>query len=188
MFGWLFRRNQTPSAGVLRDRLQLVLEYDRAKLAPGKIKALEDALLAVMREHFPGHEGKVEVEQASGMLRMMVDMPLKLDGDVDPRALQPRGGYVAGSMASAAELSAEVNARAGVKDDGTSAGDDVRREPVAAAVQAEAPVTAADEVSAGEATRTGVIAVDTSAEIAGLNPDQAEADVPHPAARPATEG
>ena len=50
MFSWLKRGR---SKETLKDRLELVLAYDRAKIPPGKVEALRNDLLEVVQRYFP---------------------------------------------------------------------------------------------------------------------------------------
>lgn len=49
MFSWMKGRR---SKETLKDRLELVLAYDRAKIPPGKVEALRNDLLEVVRRYF----------------------------------------------------------------------------------------------------------------------------------------
>lgn len=72
----LFGRAAT--AGTLRDRLELVLAYDRSRIAPGMVEALRSELLEVMKRYFPDHLGDVEVEQTDGAMRLVVGVPISV--------------------------------------------------------------------------------------------------------------
>ena len=76
MFGW-FRSKEQQSKEALRDRLELVLAYDRAKIAPGKIDALRADLLDVVRKHFPAGESSIEVEQLGDKMVLSANIPLE---------------------------------------------------------------------------------------------------------------
>lgn len=60
MFAW-FRGRRTKET--LKDRLELVLAYDRARIAPGKVEALRNDLMEVVQRYFPSGNSRVEVEQ-----------------------------------------------------------------------------------------------------------------------------
>lgn len=60
MFSWL-RRGRTKET--LKDRLELVLAYDRAKIAPGKVEALRNDLMEVVQRYFPSTNSRIEIEQ-----------------------------------------------------------------------------------------------------------------------------
>ncbi|WP_291426758.1 cell division topological specificity factor MinE [Deinococcus sp.] len=60
MFSWL-KRGRTKET--LKDRLELVLAYDRAKIPPGKVEALRNDLLEVVQRYFPSTNSKIEIEQ-----------------------------------------------------------------------------------------------------------------------------
>jgi cell division topological specificity factor len=71
------RRNRSKEA--LKDRLQLVLAYDRAEIPPGKVDALRNELLEVIRRYFPkGKEDlRLEVEQRGETVLLTANIPLK---------------------------------------------------------------------------------------------------------------
>ena len=50
MFSWLKKGR---SKETLKDRLELVLAYDRAQIPPGKVDALRNDLLEVVKRYFP---------------------------------------------------------------------------------------------------------------------------------------
>ncbi|MFC6592355.1 cell division topological specificity factor MinE [Deinococcus lacus] len=75
MFGWF--RDKGRSKETLRDRLELVLAYDRANIAPGKIDALRADLLEVVRRHFPTGESSIEVEQLGDKMVLSANIPLE---------------------------------------------------------------------------------------------------------------
>ena len=60
MFGWFRGRR---SKETLKDRLELVLAYDRAQIPPGKVDALRNDLLEVVNRYFPSTNSKIEIEQ-----------------------------------------------------------------------------------------------------------------------------
>ena len=61
MFSWL--KGRRGSKETLKDRLELVLAYDRAKIPPGKVEALRNDLLEVVNRYFPSTNSKIEIEQ-----------------------------------------------------------------------------------------------------------------------------
>ncbi len=74
MFG-LFRRRK--SKDELKQRLKLVLSYDRAKLSPGKMEELKRELLAVVDKYFPtdGDDLNVRFEQHGERMVLVADLP-----------------------------------------------------------------------------------------------------------------
>lgn len=74
MFG-LFRRRR--SKDDLKQRLKLVLSYDRAKLSPGKMEELKRELLAVVDKYFPtdGDDLDVRFEQHAERMVLVADLP-----------------------------------------------------------------------------------------------------------------
>jgi cell division topological specificity factor len=75
MFG-LFRRKR--SKDHLKERLKLVLSYDRAKLTPGKMEDLKAELLEVLSKYFPaeGSQYDVKLEQQGDRMVMIANVPL----------------------------------------------------------------------------------------------------------------
>ncbi|ALW89918.1 MULTISPECIES: cell division topological specificity factor MinE [Deinococcus] len=73
MFSWM-KRGRTKET--LKDRLELVLAYDRAQIPPGKVDALRNDLLEVVRRYFPAGNSSVEVEQRGDMVVLMANIPL----------------------------------------------------------------------------------------------------------------
>ena len=76
MFG-LFKRRK--SKDELKERLKLVLTYDRAKLSPGSMEKLKRELLAVIKKHFPATEADydVRVEQQGDRMVLIANLPVK---------------------------------------------------------------------------------------------------------------
>jgi cell division topological specificity factor len=76
MFG-LFRRKR--SKDHLKERLKLVLSYDRAKLTPGKMEDLKAELLGVLSKYFPaeGSQYDVKLEQQGDRMVMIANVPLE---------------------------------------------------------------------------------------------------------------
>ncbi len=75
MFGW-FRRGK--SKDHLKERLKLVLSYDRAKLTPGKMEELKSELLDVIGKYFPADEADydVKLEQRGDRMVMVANLPI----------------------------------------------------------------------------------------------------------------
>jgi len=74
VFG-LFRRRKTKDD--LKQRLKLVLSYDRARLSPGKMEQLKRELLAVVQKYFPseGEDLNVRFEQHADRMVLIADLP-----------------------------------------------------------------------------------------------------------------
>jgi cell division topological specificity factor len=70
-----FRRRK--SKDDLKQRLKLVLSYDRAKLSPGKMEELKRELLAVVEKYFPtdGDDLDVRFEQHGDRMVLVADLP-----------------------------------------------------------------------------------------------------------------
>lgn len=84
MFGW-FRGRRTKET--LKDRLELVLAYDRAKIAPGKVEALRNDLLEVVQRYFPSGNSRVEVEQDGDKVMLMAS--ISIDEVTRPATKEP---------------------------------------------------------------------------------------------------
>ncbi len=76
MFG-LFRRRKSRDA--LKQRLKLVLSYDRAKLTPGKMEELKSELLSVIAKYFPSdaEDYDVRFEQQGDRMVLVANLPIK---------------------------------------------------------------------------------------------------------------
>lgn len=72
-----FRRERSKDA--LKQRLKLVLSYDRAKLPPGKMDALKRELLDVIAKYFPADPGEYDVrfEQQGERMVLVANLPMK---------------------------------------------------------------------------------------------------------------
>ncbi|MBI0446744.1 cell division topological specificity factor MinE [Deinococcus sp. DB0503] len=73
MFSWLKGRR---SKDTLKDRLELVLAYDRAQIPPGKVDALRNDLLEVVKRYFPAGSSNVEIEQRGDQVVLMASIAL----------------------------------------------------------------------------------------------------------------
>lgn len=77
MFGLFGRRR---SKDKLKERLKLVLSYDRAKLSPGNVEELKRELLTVIKKYFPSEEDNdfdVKVEQQGDRMVLVANLPVK---------------------------------------------------------------------------------------------------------------
>jgi cell division topological specificity factor len=63
----------------LKERLKLVLSYDRAKLTPGKMEDLKAELLQVIGKYFPADESEydIKLEQHGDRMVMVANLPVK---------------------------------------------------------------------------------------------------------------
>ncbi|GGJ31016.1 cell division topological specificity factor MinE [Deinococcus roseus] len=72
------RKNRTKET--LKNRLELVLAYDRAQIPPGRVEALRKELLEVVERYFPKNTSKVqpniEVEQRGDTVVLTASIPL----------------------------------------------------------------------------------------------------------------
>ena len=75
MFG-LFGRKR--SKDQLKDRLKLVLSYDRAGITPGKMEELKTELLGVIGKYFPAEENDydVKLEQQGDRMVFVANLPV----------------------------------------------------------------------------------------------------------------
>ena len=74
MFSWL--KGRRGSKETLKDRLELVLAYDRAQIPPGKVDALRNDLLEVVKRYFPTGNSSVEIEQRGDRVVLMANIPI----------------------------------------------------------------------------------------------------------------
>lgn len=76
MFG-LFGRKK--SKDELKERLKLVLSYDRAKLTPGKMEELKAELLEVIGKYFPADDTEydVKLEQQGDRMVLIANLPVR---------------------------------------------------------------------------------------------------------------
>ena len=75
---WLpWRRKKSKDKA--RDRLKLVLAYDRATLPPGKLEDLKSELLEVLKRYFPADEHGVEVrlEERGEDVVLIAEIPVQ---------------------------------------------------------------------------------------------------------------
>jgi len=75
----MFWRRRKKSKQRAKERLQLVLAYDRAKLAPGKMEALKHDLLEVLGRYFPADQEQVEIEfeQRGERVVLVANIPIR---------------------------------------------------------------------------------------------------------------
>ena len=76
MFG-LFGRKR--SKDQLKERLKLVLSYDRAGLTPGKMEELKSELMSVIGKYFPADEKDydVKLEQQGDRMVFVANLPVQ---------------------------------------------------------------------------------------------------------------
>ena len=76
MFG-LFGRQK--SKDKLKERLKLVLSYDRSGLPPGKMDELKNELLQVISKYFPTDDASYDVslEQQGDRMVLVANLPAK---------------------------------------------------------------------------------------------------------------
>ncbi|RTI47639.1 cell division topological specificity factor MinE [Thermus scotoductus] len=61
-----------------KERLKLVLAYDRAKLSPGLVESLKRDLLEVLRRYFPAQEEvNVALEERGEKIVLIADITLR---------------------------------------------------------------------------------------------------------------
>lgn len=71
-----FSRKKTKDQ--LKDRLKLVLSYDRAGLTPGKMEELKSELFKVISKYFPATEKDydVKLEQQGSRMVFVANLPM----------------------------------------------------------------------------------------------------------------
>ena len=72
---WWRRRSKEKA----KERLKLVLAYDRARLSPGMVESLKRDLLEVLRRYFPAPEAglSVALEERGEKMVLVADIPLR---------------------------------------------------------------------------------------------------------------
>ena len=72
---WWRRRSKEKA----KERLKLVLAYDRARLSPGMVECLKRDLLEVLRRYFPAQEEglSVALEERGEKMVLVADIPLR---------------------------------------------------------------------------------------------------------------
>jgi len=75
MFGF-FRRKKSKED--VKNRLQLILSYDRAGLSPGKMENLKADLLEVMHKYFPSNDQgfDVSLEHHGNQVVFVANLPV----------------------------------------------------------------------------------------------------------------
>jgi cell division topological specificity factor len=76
MFGLFNRRRSKDS---LKERLKLVLSYDRAKLTPGRMEELKSEMMAVITKYFPADESEydIKLEQQGDRVVFVANLPVR---------------------------------------------------------------------------------------------------------------
>jgi len=68
---------QRRSKDALKERLKLVLAYDRAHLSPGLVEQLKQDLLTVLKRYFPEEENiSIQVETLDDKMKLQADVPI----------------------------------------------------------------------------------------------------------------
>jgi len=68
---------QRKSKDTLKDRLKVVLAYDRAHLSLGMVEQLKQDLLAVLKRYFPDEENlSIQVETMDDKMKLQADVPI----------------------------------------------------------------------------------------------------------------
>ena len=72
---WWRRRSKEKA----KERLKLVLAYDRARLSPGMVESRKRDLLEVLRRYFPAQEEglSVALEERGEKMVLVADIPLR---------------------------------------------------------------------------------------------------------------
>ncbi len=74
----LFGSRQPSSGEIAKERLQLVLAYDRVKISPELLDTLKDELITVISKHVEIDREEVEITFSRGKRRsrLIADIPL----------------------------------------------------------------------------------------------------------------
>lgn len=75
----LFGRQEASSKDIAKERLQVVLVYDRARIEPGLLETLKDEIISGISKHIEVDKGHVKLSLAhdDGQSRLVADIPLK---------------------------------------------------------------------------------------------------------------
>ncbi|MBC8248652.1 MAG: cell division topological specificity factor MinE [Anaerolineales bacterium] len=75
---WLLERRKPSSREIAKERLQLVLAYDRIKISPELLQTLKNELITVISKHVEIDREGVEVtfSQSKRHSRLTADIPL----------------------------------------------------------------------------------------------------------------
>lgn len=78
IFDWLFRWRQPPSKEIAKERLKLVLVYDRVRIPPALLETLKYELISVISEHIEiDQEGtEVTLQREKKYSRLVVNIPI----------------------------------------------------------------------------------------------------------------
>ena len=92
----LLGRYRLSSRGIAKERLRLVLAYDRAEISPGLLETMKDELIRTISKHVGIDESGVEVtlSQTGRYSRLIADIPLR------GSQRGPRDGEVGSSFAA----------------------------------------------------------------------------------------
>lgn len=65
------------SKDTLKERLKVVLAYDRAHLSPGMVEQLIQDLMTVLKRYFPDEENlEIHVETLDDKMKLQADVPI----------------------------------------------------------------------------------------------------------------
>ncbi len=73
---WFFNRKKTKD--VLKERLKVVITYDRAQMSPGQMEELKAELHKVITRFFPDENNKeinVDIEHSDNSIRVVANVP-----------------------------------------------------------------------------------------------------------------
>lgn len=75
----LFRREATTSKDVAKERLQVVLVYDRARIEPGVLQMVKDEIISGISKHIDVDQSGVQLSlaQEDDQSRLVANIPLK---------------------------------------------------------------------------------------------------------------
>jgi len=74
---WPWRRRRSKETA--KDRLRLVLAYDRKSVPPGTVESLKADILEVLRRYFPTDDEAVAVklEERDGEIVLVAEVPVR---------------------------------------------------------------------------------------------------------------
>ena len=76
---WLFGRRKEASKDIAKERLQVVLVYDRARIEPGLLDTIKNEIISGISKHIEVDKSRVDLSLAheDGQSRLVADIPLK---------------------------------------------------------------------------------------------------------------
>jgi cell division topological specificity factor len=84
LFERLMNRSEPRSGAVAKQRLKLVLEYDRTLLSPGQLDLIRNDIIESISRHVLVDRDEVQVSLKSGS-RLVAEVPLSTSRQLEPQ-------------------------------------------------------------------------------------------------------